>query len=35
MRVPVNKGSSARKFRKSAGKTRRENLMVARGGYRL
>lgn len=35
MRVPVNKRHSARKFRHSAGKTRRENLMIARGGYRL
>lgn len=31
----VNKARSAKAFRKGVGKTRRENLMVARGGFRL
>lgn len=33
-RKSVNKRSSAKKFRKATGKTRRENL-ISRGGYRL
>lgn len=35
MRHGVNKYSSTKKFNRSAGKTRRENLAVARGGFRL
>lgn len=34
-RRSVNKRASARTFRSNVGKTRRENLMVARGGFRL
>lgn len=30
-----NKGRSARQFRRGVSKTRRENLMIARGGFRL
>lgn len=35
MRHGVHKRGSVRRFNKSARKTRRENLAVARGGYRL
>lgn len=34
-RKPVNKSRSARKFRSDVGKTRRENLVIQRGGFRL
>lgn len=35
MRFKVNKRRSAAKFRKGAGKTRRENIMIRRGGWSL
>lgn len=35
MRHGVHKRSSVRSFNRNAKKTRRENLAVARGGYRL
>lgn len=31
----VNKRNSAKKFNKSAKRTARANIMIARGGYRL
>lgn len=35
MRKPVNKYKSHRAFKKARGRTRGENLAVARGGWRL
>lgn len=35
MRRGVNKRFSAKVFRKAAKRTRRENKMIARGGFRL
>lgn len=35
MRHGVNKYSSTKHFNRNARKTRRENLAVARGGFRL
>lgn len=35
MRRHVNKRRSAKAFRKGRGKTRGENMMIRRGGWRL
>lgn len=34
-RRSANKGRSARQFRRNVARTRPENMMIARGGFRL